>query len=44
MINCSGCNGSYDKEDMVIESAEVVYCLSCAYENSAKLDNLTDEE
>lgn len=36
---CSGCKGEYDLEYMIIQVDGVdVYCPSCDYENSAKLD------
>ena len=43
-VKCSGCGEEYDPEYMIIQDENTVYCPVCDYENSAKLDNLTDEE
>ena len=43
-VKCSGCGEKYDPEYMIIQDENTVYCPVCDYENSAKLDNLTDEE
>lgn len=43
-VICSGCRGEFDQEDVVIQDANTIYCLSCDYENSAKQDAKDDEQ
>ena len=43
-VECTGCKGEFDAKYMVVQDAKTIYCPACDYENSAKLDNLTDEE